>query len=188
MTILMKRILLVLVALVTMTSLTYADKKDKSSAADDSTEIHWLSIDEVQVKMHEHPKKVYMDMYTDWCGWCKRMEATTFKNPNLIRYMNENYYCVRFNAERKDTIRFMGKSYYFDPQTRANTLAAELMRGQMSYPTSIYMDEMFQNPNPIPGYQDVPTMEMLLKFMHDVPNKSQSAFDAYHKSFKATWR
>lgn len=199
----MKRILLVAVAFCGFVSIasaqtvsierhksgtkTTASKTSDAAANVDDKEIHWLNIDELQTKMREHPKKVYMDVYTDWCGWCKRMEATTFQNPNVIRYLNENFYCIRFNAERKDTIRFMGKSYYFDPQSRANTLAVELMHGQMSYPTSIYMEEMFMNPQPVPGYQDVPTMEMILKYMGGNLYKSEN-FQQYRENFKATWQ
>lgn len=148
--------------------------------------IKWLSIDDLQAKMKEKPKKVYMDMYTGWCGWCKKMDATTFENPAVIDYMNENFYCVKFDAERKDTIRFMGKYYYFDPAVRANTLAAELMRNQLSYPTTIIMEERYMNPQPIPGYLNVNQMEMILKYFGENLYKSQPWPD-YQKAFVAKW-
>jgi thioredoxin-related protein len=160
--------------------------KTKPAAAKETAHINWLSIDDLQTKMKEKPKKVYMDMYTDWCGWCKKMEASTFTNPDVIKYMNENFYCVRFNAERKDTFRFMGTAYYYDPGKKANTLAINLMKGTMSYPTSIIMEERYQNPQPIPGYQDVKTMEMILKYFGDNIYKSKQWPD-YQKDFKGTW-
>jgi thioredoxin-related protein len=176
----MKRIMLVALAIIAFSPLMPV------AAQDDSTEIHWISIDEVQAKMREQPRKVYMDMYTDWCGWCKKMEATTFQNPNVIKYMNQKYYCVKFNAERKDTIRFMGKYYYFDPNVKANNLASELMHGQMSYPTSILMEERFQNASPVPGYQDVKTMEMILKYFGENIYKTQK-WEDYSKDFIQYW-
>ena len=198
----MKRILLALMAMMVLSpALMASDKKkkaaeQKSEAAKtpeaaskenkDASEINWLSIDEVQAKMRQEPRKVFMDMYTDWCGWCKRMEATTFHNPNVVKYMNEKYYCVRFNAERKDTIRFMGKYYYFDPEKKANTLAYEFMRGQLSYPTGIFLEERFQNPIPVPGYQDVKTWEVIVKYIGDNAYKGQN-FQDYQKSFISGW-
>ncbi|MBC7553729.1 MAG: DUF255 domain-containing protein [Taibaiella sp.] len=155
--------------------------------APEANHINWLTMDELQVKMKQSPKKVYMDMYTDWCGWCKKMEATTFSNPDVIKYMNETFYCVRFDAERKDTFRFMGTAYYFDPAQKANTLAVSLMKGKLSYPTSIIMEERYQNPQPIPGYQDVKTMELILKYFGDNSYKS-TPFPDYQKNFKGTWR
>jgi thioredoxin-related protein len=163
-----------------------AEKKIMPEPPKETAHINWLTMDELQVKMKEKPKKVYMDMYTDWCGWCKKMEASTFTHPDLIKYMNDNFYCVRFNAERKDTFRFMGTAYYFDPAVRANTLAANLMKGKLSYPTSIIMEERYQNPQPIPGYQDVKTMEKILKYFGDNIYKSTQWPD-YEKAFKGTW-
>ena len=182
----MKRIILVASALLMLCPALMAEKKVKPEAAKETTHINWLSMDDLQTKMKEKPKKVYMDMYTDWCGWCKKMEASTFTNPDVIKYMNENFYCVRFNAERKDTFRFMGTQYYFDPSIKANTLAANLMRGKLSYPTSIIMEERYQNPQPIPGYQDVKTMELILTYFGSNAYKT-TQFDAYQKSFKGTW-
>ncbi len=181
----MKRIILFAVALLMMSPVVMAERKKAPSP----TEAHivWLTMDELQVKMKEKPKRVYMDMYTDWCGWCKKMEATTFSNPDVIKYMNENFYCVRFNCERKDTFRFMGKEYYFDPAKKTNTLAADLMRGQMSYPTSVFMEPYYQNPMPVPGYQDVRGMELLVRFYCEVSVKNQQQWEAYQKSFKPTW-
>ncbi len=178
----MKRILLVLLAVVAISPLM----KVVAQSADESAEIHWISMDEVQGKMRQEPRKVYVDMYTDWCGWCKKMDASTFQNPNVIKYMNEKYYCVRFNAERKDTIRFMSKYYYFDPNLRANNLASEWMHGQLSYPTAIFMEERFQNPVPVPGYQEVKTMEMILKFFGENIYKTKK-WEDYQKDFIQYW-
>ena len=149
-------------------------------------EIHWLTIDELQTKMAANPKKVFIDVYTDWCGWCKRMEATTFKNPILIKYMNNNFYCLRLDAERKDEFMFNGKSYHFEPQYRANTFAVELMGGKMSYPTTVLMLENFQNPQPIPGYHGVSEMEMFLTYFGDNIYKHKS-WDEFSKTYTPTW-
>src|SRR4051812_3153395 len=134
----MKRVLLFALGIFTMTSVIAKKKTPPPVAPKPAAEIHWItSIDELQAKMAQSPKKVYMDVYTDWCGWCKKMDASTFQNPDLIKYMNNNFYAVRLNAERKDTIHFQGKDYYFNPQFKANTFAVELMKGSMSYPTAV---------------------------------------------------
>ena len=182
----MKRILLVVAALLMLSPALMAEKKIKKGPVAEKAGIHWLDINELQAKMAQSPKKVYIDIYTGWCGWCKKMEASTFTNPALIRYINNNYYCVRLDAERQDDIQFQGKSYSFNPQYKANALAVELMKGQMSYPTSIIMLENFQNPNPIPGYHDVKEMELFLTFFGDGAYKHQQFAD-FQKSFKPTW-
>ena len=188
----MKRVLLLAILTISIPSLLYAGNKTKKAAepaaapADDH-EIHWItSFDELQQKMKEHPKKVYIDIYTGWCGWCKKMDASTFNNPALIKYMNTNFYAVKFDAERQDVINFQGKEYRFEPQYKSNTLAVELMKGQMSYPTTIFMVENFQNPTPIPGYMTVAQIEPIMSYFGDNAYKHVS-WDAYQKTFHTTW-
>ncbi len=182
----MKRIIILATALLMFCGAAMAEKKITPGPAKEAG-INWLSMDDLQVKMKANPKKVYMDMYTDWCGWCKKMEASTFSNPDVIKYMNENFYCVRFNAERKDTFRFMGKEYFFDPAKRANTLAADLMRGALSYPTSIIMEERYQNPQPIAGYLAVPDFEAIVKYFGGNIYKGQK-WEDYKKTFVPAWK
>jgi len=185
----MKRIFLFLFIMLAISPAIYAgDKKNAAAEAiEDNKEIHWLTLDEAQVKMKEAPRKLYMDVYTDWCGWCKKMDKTTFENPDVIKYMNEKFYAVKFNAEQQQDVRFLGKIYSYQAEQRCNELAAQLMGGRMSYPTSIIMMENFQNPQPIPGYQDVRTIEMLLKYLGDNIYQTKK-FDVYQKEFTPTWK
>lgn len=189
----MKRIFLLLLALSCVTSSLFAgDKKKKTvpatttSAALDSTEIKWLSLEDLEVAMRKQPKKVFMDIYTDWCGWCKVMDKKTFSNKEVIKYMNTHFYAVKFNAERKDSVRFLGRWYGFKTEGRANELAIQLLKGQMSYPTSVILEENFQNPQPIPGYLDVPTIEKVLKYLAENHYKNTS-FEEYSKGFSPSW-
>lgn len=188
----MKRVWLLLAILAGSVSYCMAGGKNKNqkpeSWENDSTAIHWLTMDELQVAMKAKPKKVYMDVYTDWCGWCKRMDATTFSNKQLIKYMNRNFYAVKFNAERTDSVRFMGKMYGFSPQHNAHEIVVEIGQGQVrGYPTSIFMLENFQQPNVISSYLDVPTMEKILRYLAENRNKTQP-FPEYEKTFVPTWK
>lgn len=156
-----------------------------------NNEIHWItSIDELQAKMQQNPKKVIIDFYTGWCGWCKKMEASTYTNPSLVKYINNNYYAVKFDAERQDAFTFQGKEYHYDPQSKANTFAVELMKINnpqgMSYPTTVFMMENFQQPTAIPGYRDVKEMQLFLTFFGDNAYRHQT-YDNYSKSFVSTW-
>ena len=73
--------------------------------------INWVSIEEAEEKAAEDGKKILVDMYTDWCGWCKRMDAVTYTDEKVIAYINENYHAVKFDAEQKDTVEVVGHSF-----------------------------------------------------------------------------
>ena len=158
----------------------------KKNIAAAPASIHWMSLEEAQEQMKVIPKKVYIDIYTEWCGWCKVMEKKTFTNSQVIEYMNEHFYAVRLNAETADSLVFKNKKYGRLDGRNTNELAAEFMQNKLSYPTSIFFDEKFTNPQPVPGYLDVPTIEMILKYIGSNLHK-QVPFDKYKDAFKGTW-
>jgi thioredoxin-related protein len=147
--------------------------------------IKWMTWQEVQEAQKKEPRKVVVDAYTDWCGWCKRMDATTFAHAEIVKYVNKNFYAIKFNAETKEVIRFKDKEYkYVASGTRGyNELAAEIMNGQMSYPTTIYFDESMSQLFPVPGYQDPKTFESVLNFVASNSFKTNT-WEKYQAEFK----
>ena len=175
----MKKILLLLCLVVSVSQMACAtDKNDK--------EIHWMSFEEAEAKMKEKPKKVIIDIYTSWCGWCKVMDKKTYGNDSLIRYVNENYYAVKFDAEQKTPVSFRGKQWAYSTQNRVNELAVQLLQGKMSYPTTVFMDENFENAQPMPGYLEIFQMESILKYLGGNNHKTMPWNDWQH-GFRAQW-
>jgi thioredoxin-related protein len=196
----MKTYLIAALALLTISTLAFAQKKktikkvaNKTTIATSTTttgsaksenEIEWLTWEEAQKRMAVSPKKVYVDIYTDWCGWCKVMEKKTFTNKHVIKYINDNFYAIRFNSEKDDNITFKGKLYTI--KNGFNELAVELMRGAMSYPTSIFFEENFANPQPVPGYLDIKNIQPILNYLGGNHQKT-TPYQDYQKAFVITW-
>jgi thiol:disulfide interchange protein len=44
-------------------------------------------------------KYVLADVYTDWCGWCKRLDQQTFSDDKMISFLNGKFVCIKANAE-----------------------------------------------------------------------------------------
>jgi thioredoxin-related protein len=184
-----------LIALCLIASSQNAIAQKKSKKVDKTTttieinhasknEIEWLTWEEAQKRMATKPKKVYVDVYTDWCGWCKVMEKKTFTNKNVIDFMNKNFYAIRFNSEKDDNINFLNTTYKIESGTSA--LARKLCNGALSYPTSIFMEENFANPQPVPGYLDIKTIEPILNYLGGNHQKT-TPFQDYQKSFVPSW-
>ena len=150
--------------------------------------IKWLDFEEAVALNKKKPKKMFIDMYTDWCGWCKKMDASTFINPVIVEYMNENYYAVKFNAERKDTVAFNGKDYINTNPTgtrASHQLAQELLGGRMSYPSFVFLDENLNKVTTVPGYRKAPEFEAILNYIGSDIYKTQK-WEEFGASFKGT--
>lgn len=117
--------------------------------------INWYTLSEAIELNRDEPRKFVVDVYTDWCGWCKRMDATTFADERIAQYMNENFYAVKFDAEMKDSLTLGERTYYFIDQGRRgyHEVAAILTKGRLSYPTIVYLDEELRHIEVEPGYK-----------------------------------
>lgn len=120
-------------------------------------EVNWLSLQEATAlaASDKNPKKVFIDVYTDWCGWCKKMDKDTFQNAEVAAYMSNNFYMVKLDGEGKEPIDFKGKTYKYIPSGKRgyHEFAAALLQGRLSYPTVVFLDEQLNMLSPVPGYQ-----------------------------------
>ena len=192
----MKRILLILMAFAVITGLKAQQAQDASvdkaatiQGADMKTnaaQIEWLSWDEAVKRMEKEPRKIMIDVYTDWCGWCKKMDATTMKDPMIAQLMNENWYAVKMDGEQKEDIEFKGRTYKFVAQGRRgyHELPAEMMNGRMSYPTLVFLDENYGVIQPLPGYRQAPELEKILAYFGGDFYKSTS-WETFQKEYKS---
>ena len=182
----MKRISLFLFVLAFFAS-AHAQKLDpETGVAANSAEIEWLSWDEAAKRMETEPRKIMVDVFTSWCGWCKRMDATTMQNPTIIQLLNDQYYAVKMDGEYKKDILFKGRTYKFVAQGRRgyHELPAELMNGKMSYPTLVFLDENFGIIQPLPGYQKAPELEPILAYFGGDFYKN-TAWPSFKETYKS---
>ncbi len=132
----------------------------------DQEEIKWYTWEEAYELSKTSPKKVFIDMYTNWCGWCKKMDKTTFKDPALIKYLNDNFYSVKFNAERREAIQFNDRTFEFMQAGRrgVHQLAYALLDGRLGYPAFVTLDESYARIMISPGYKQPAQLLKELEF------------------------
>lgn len=139
--------------------------------------INWMTWNEAVKAAEKTKKKVFIDCYTDWCGWCKKMDASTFKDPAIVAYMNENFHAVKFNAEQKEAITWRGNTFnYLDGGGRrgVHQLAYSLLDGRLGYPAFVYLDENFDRVTISPGYKDPNGLMEELKWVAENHFKTKS--------------
>lgn len=148
--------------------------------------IKWYTWEEATEKSKKDKKKIFVDIYTDWCGWCKKMDKSTFSEDHIAKYVNANFYAVKFNAEMESSVTLKGTEYKFirSGQRGYHDLAAQLLQGRMSYPSIVFLDEDYNLIQAIPGFQDVPTFEMIISYFGSNSHRSVP-WNKYMQNFQS---
>ena len=148
--------------------------------------IQWLKIDEVSIKVKEQSKPVLIDLYTDWCYWCKVMDKKTYTNSKVIDYINGHFYSVKVNAETKDAVNWKDKTYIYNNKYQINDFALFLTYGQASFPTTVIIADENSAPILVAGYLGPKELEPILKYFGEGAYKTKF-FPEFEKTFKSTW-
>jgi thiol:disulfide interchange protein len=77
-----------------------------------AAKVNWMSLEEAVAAQQDEPRKIIMDVYTQWCGPCKMMMSRTFTNQQVIDYINGNYYAVKFDAESANPVEIQRKNIF----------------------------------------------------------------------------
>tara|TARA_B100001094_G_scaffold326365_1_gene382371 strand:+ start:511 stop:1050 length:540 start_codon:yes stop_codon:yes gene_type:complete len=158
-----------------------------------SQDVNWITLDEAQELQKKDPKNIIMDIYTDWCGPCKLMDKNTFQNPEIAKYLNENFYAVKFNAEGNSTVNYKGKDYknpgYVEGKYGRNS-SHNFTRylGVYAYPTIVFFDDNTNPIAPITGYLTPQQIEIYLSLFREkkyLEVKSQEDFKKFISEYES---
>ncbi|MCB9234569.1 MAG: DUF255 domain-containing protein [Bacteroidia bacterium] len=144
-----------------------AGSRFQTALMESLTSVLWLDFEDAVREAKKKKKKILIDVYTDWCGWCKLMFKNTYSNRDMIRYINENYVAVRINAEAREKIKFNGREFIYDPDLRCNQLAYSLLEGNMSYPSTVFLDHEINLLTVVPGYIEMDKLAVILRYFNE---------------------
>jgi len=160
-------------------------------------EINWITMDEALELQKKEPKKIFMDVYTNWCGPCKMLDKNTFQNADVAAYVNKHYYAVKFNAEGNEEVTYKDNTFrnpnYDATKANRRNSAHEFSRYLQvrAYPTMVFFDEEGGVISPVQGYLKPRQLELYLKIFQSDKYKemtTQEQFNEYYKSFEPTFK
>jgi thioredoxin-related protein len=146
--------------------------------------VKWYSIEEAIQLTTQEPRVLVIDVYTDWCGWCKRMDANTFSDPEIVQLLNEKFYPVKLNAEGKEDIVIGDRTFKYVESGRSgyHEVAAIVTQGRLSYPTLSYVDDQGRLLEASAGYVTPEQLKVHLDYYADGSYKTES-FEDYKASY-----
>jgi thioredoxin-related protein len=166
---------LLLLGLVAIVSFAFVDPTPQSktnsvntvASKDADGAINWMTWEEAVKAAEKEPRKIFVDCYTDWCGWCKRMDQTTFQDEAVVAFMNKNFYAVKFDAEQKENIKWRNMTFQYVKAGRrgVHQLAYSLLDGKLSYPSFVYLNEKFDRISISKGYKQPEDLKKELEWV-----------------------
>lgn len=146
---------------------------DLKDSSDESSQV-WAgptiySLTDAQKLAKDNNKKVLVDVYTVWCGYCRKMAAETYPTPKVKNVVDDYFYTVRLNAESDRKIIYNGETF-----TEAELASAF---GVSSFPTTLFIDTNGEPLGIQPGYMDANIFSQLLGFIGSNAFKTQSFED-----------
>ncbi len=150
--------------------------------------VQWMTFEEAVAKSKSEKRKIFIDVYTDWCGWCKVMDKNTFNDPAVAEILNTKFYPVKFDAEQREDIVFDSHTFKFIPSGSRgyHELAAALLNNKLSYPTVVFLNEDFAMIQPLPGYRQAAEFHKIIQFIGEDHYKS-TAWEKWEKQYASPY-
>jgi thioredoxin-related protein len=190
----MKKSTLIRLSIVAITTFLSSRGFSQSENHLTGSPVKWMTFEEAVEKSKSEKRKIFIDVFTDWCGWCKVMDKNTFPDQEVAKLLNEKFYAVKLDAEQTNDVVFRGTTFKFISQGNRgyHQLAAALLNGQMSYPNFVFLDEEFriipiyQGATSLPGYKKPEEFYPFLSFVGSDSYQKMN-INEYQKEFKSPY-
>ena len=154
----------------------------------DQSPVHWITFDEAYKQCKKNPKPILIDIYTTWCGPCKMMSSQTFAHPQIAKYINDNFYAVKFDAESKDSVKF--DKFVFVSTDALNPkaphqFAASILDNQLAYPSIVFLNNQVQRLDIIKGFMPATSFESIINY-YGSGDYQKTKWEDYQKSFQSS--
>ena len=152
-----------------------------------SAEVKWYTLEEAITLSEKEPRKLFLDVMTVWCGWCKKMDREVFSQDDIVDILNSQYYAVRLDAQQKEDIEFKGETFKYEMygQKGFNQFAVELLRGKMGFPSLVFLDKDFNLIQSLEGYHKADRLKLVLNYFGMENTYKKEFWDVYVRTYEA---
>lgn len=160
-------------------SLNYTNYSEKSL-------VNWVTFEEAYNLCKLKPRPIMVDIYTTWCGPCKMMSSQTFNHPQIAKYINENFYAVKFDAESKDSVKFDKYTFVSSDPTNPKAphhFAASILDNNLAYPSIVFLSNQIQRLDIIRGFMPPKSFEPILNY-YGSGDYQKLKWEEYEKTFQ----
>jgi thioredoxin-related protein len=151
----------------------FTSRKESADSGTASNRIQWHSYNEGVNLARAQNKKILIDVYTDWCGWCKKMDSDVYTNERIRSIVESNFIAVKLNAESSKNVT-MGT----DQLDEAGFARA---MGVTGYPTTVFLESGAGPITKISGYMEAKEFATVLQFIGEDHYKN-TTFEQYKAS------
>ena len=125
----------------------------------DKSSVDWYKWNKGYSKGIENNKKVILvDVYTDWCGWCKKMDKTTYSDEDVVKLIDKHFVPIKFNPEDKNTYKIDGHKV-----NGKELLGILAQNKKIGYPTTFFLFPKKREIQKVSGYVRPKKFEKTLK-------------------------
>jgi len=147
--------------------------------------VKWNTLDEAVLSNKSHPRKMILNMYNYNRISCTLMRTTTFNDPTIAKYLNENFYPVNIDIFTQDTLQIFGQTYINENKPyKYHQLPIAALDGKMSFPAFIIIDENGKVLEKVRRYATPEDIEPILHFYGSNAYKT-TKWPEYLKNFKS---
>lgn len=139
------------------------------------SQLTWYGFDEGIQKAKNEDKQILMDVYTDWCSWCKVMDEKTYTDSRIVQYLNTKFVLIKLNPEKDGPVTFNGKSYGADHFAQGI--------GVNGYPATVFFESNAKLITLVPGYLKADEFLPILEYIGE-KRYNDIGFDDFLKQRK----